>query len=201
MAESSIGWSTSATLNTATDVYLSLTTGESRHRGSIEMRAASFVLMCLALCHGCASQSTPGPEGSTGDAAPRPSSTPGDGGGNPSAGSTIMRITVGSSVFTATLANNEAGAAFKAMLPATFNMTDVNANEKAYDLPRTLPTSARNPGTIHAGDVMLYGSTTLVLFYKKFPTSYSYTRLGKVDDPSGLAAALGAGNVTVTFAL
>jgi hypothetical protein len=45
-----------------------------------------------------------------------------------------MHITVGASVFTATLADNEAGAAFKAMLPGAFKMTDVNANEKAYAL-------------------------------------------------------------------
>jgi hypothetical protein len=159
----------------------------------------------MVLYPGCASPAPPPPEASSRDSAPRPSSAPGDGGGdvnpNPSDASTIMRITVGSSVFTATLADNDTAAAFKAMLPATFNMTDVNANEKAYDLPRTLPTNPRNPGTIQAGDVMLYGSTTLVLFYKTFPTTYSYTRLGKVDDPSGLAAALGAGNVPVTFAL
>ena len=46
---------------------------------------------------------------------------------------------------------------------------------------------------------MLFGSDCLVLFYESFSSSYSYTRLGSVDDPSGLAAVLGQGSVEVTF--
>ena len=48
---------------------------------------------------------------------------------------------------------------------------------------------------------MLYGSNCLVLFYESFPTSYRYTPVGRVDDPSGLADVVGHGNVQVTFAL
>lgn len=164
------------------------------------MKVTNCYLSFVLLCHGCAGQSLPPPEGATEDAAPRPSRAPVDADGGPSEGTKTMRITVGSSVFTAILADTDAAVAFASMLPATFDMTDVNANEKAYDLPRTLPTNARNPGTIQAGDVMLYGSKTLVVFYKTFSTSYSYTRLGKIDDPSALAAALGTGDIEVTFA-
>jgi hypothetical protein len=111
----------------------------------------------------------------------------------------IVRVT--SHAFRATLLNNAAAAAFKARLPLRVEMTDLNRNEKFYQFSNNLPTQVLNPGTIQTGDLMLYGSNTLVLFYQTFPTAYSYTRLGRIDNPSGLAAALGPGNVTVTYEL
>jgi hypothetical protein len=78
-------------------------------------------------------------------------------------------------------------------------MLELNNNEKYYDLPNALPANSSNPATIKNGDLMLYGSKTLVLFYKTFSTSYSYTKLGRIDDVTGLASALGSGNVTITF--
>ncbi len=112
-----------------------------------------------------------------------------------------INIKIGSQTFSSTLFNNNSAKVFKAMLPLNINMTELNGNEKYYDFINSLPANASNPGTVHNGDLMLYGSKTLVLFYKSFSTSYSYTKLGKVDDVTDLAAALGGKNVTVKFEL
>jgi len=126
-------------------------------------------------------------------------------GGNGNSGenntSMNLQIKIGSSTFPATLQNNATATAFKAMLPMTINMSELNNNEKYFYLPGNLPTASSNPGTIHNGDIMLYGSNCLVLFYKTFSTSYSYTRIGVVDNPSGFESALGSGSVSVTFEL
>jgi hypothetical protein len=114
---------------------------------------------------------------------------------------TQMKIKIGSGTFTATLEENATATAFKAMLPMTINMTELNGNEKYYRLSGKLPTKPSNPGKIENGDLMIYGANTLVLFYKSFPTSYSYTRLGRINDPAALDAAVGSGNVAVTFEL
>ena len=114
---------------------------------------------------------------------------------------TQMKIKIGSNTFTATLEENATATAFKAMLPMTVKMTELNGNEKLFRLRNDLPTKPSNPGNIKNGDLMIYQSNTVVLFYKSFPTSYSYTRLGRIDDPRGLADAVGSGNVSVSFEL
>jgi hypothetical protein len=110
-----------------------------------------------------------------------------------------MKVTIGSNAFTVTLDDNPTVAALKAMLPLRLEMKELNGNEKYFHFSKDLPADAANPKTIQAGDLMLYRSNSLVLFYKSFRTSYSYTRIGRIDNASGLAAAVGLGNVKVRF--
>jgi hypothetical protein len=110
-----------------------------------------------------------------------------------------MWMTVGERRFAITLTDNAAARAFAAQLPLTLDMSELNGNEKHADLPKPLPANASRPGTIRNGDLMLYGADTLVVFYLTFQSSYSYTRLGRVDDPSDLPQALGPRGVQVLF--
>ena len=110
-----------------------------------------------------------------------------------------ITLTIGEATFAATLEDNAAAAALLERLPMTLEMSELNGNEKYFYLSENLPSAPYRPGTIRAGDLMLWGGDCLVLFYKTFDSSYSYTRLGALDDPSGLAEALGDGSVTVCF--
>jgi hypothetical protein len=110
-----------------------------------------------------------------------------------------MIVTIGSAVFTAILTDNATTAALREILPLAITMEELNGNEKFYYFPGTLPSDASPGGNIQPGDLMLYGNNCLVLFYKGFSTSYSYTRIGHIDNVSGLAAALGTGNAMVRF--
>ncbi len=112
---------------------------------------------------------------------------------------TPIQVQVGEKVFTARLQDNETARAFVAILPLKLEMRDLNQNEKVIELSKKLPGEASNPGTIREGDLMIWSSRSLVLFYKTFPTTYSYARLGRIEGTTGLAEAVGAGPVTVTF--
>ena len=110
-----------------------------------------------------------------------------------------IQLKIGEKKFTATLLDSPTSKAFKALLPLTLHMDELNNNEKFAQLPQSIPTNASVPVSIQSGDLMLYGSRTLVLFYKSFSTSYSYTKIGKIDDVTGLLAAMGGGDVKVVF--
>lgn len=110
-----------------------------------------------------------------------------------------ITIQAGGREFSAALQDNASTRALLEQLPMTITMNEMNGNEKYYYLTSSLPTDTRSIGTIHTGDLMLYGSDCLVLFYEDFHTSYRYTRLGSISDAAGLAEALGGGSVQVTL--
>lgn len=111
----------------------------------------------------------------------------------------LISVTINQQQFSIQLENNTASQAFRKKLPLEITMADVNRNEKFFLFDQAFPTDEVRPGQIQAGDLMLYGDNGLVLFYENFSSSYSYTRLGHMENASGLKEALGSGNVTIIF--
>ena len=112
-----------------------------------------------------------------------------------------MRITINEHQFVVSLADNDTARAFAGLLPLKLKMSDLHGNEKYHNLGTRLPSRPENPGRIHAGDLMLFGDDCIVLFYKDFSTSYSYTRIGRLENAAGLAGVVGKGTVTAEFDL
>ncbi len=106
-----------------------------------------------------------------------------------------LSLQVNGKTFKITLEENETTEALTKVLPLKIIMNELNGNEKYYYLDTMLPSNPIRVEKIESGDIMLYGDNCLVLFYEDFKTTYSYTRIGKIENTEGLKEALGSGNV------
>lgn len=115
----------------------------------------------------------------------------------------VMKITVGDTTFTATLADNSSAEALKEMLmegPLTIDMSDYGNMEKVGPIGKNLPENNEQI-TTEAGDIILYLGNSLVIYYDT--NTWNFTRLGKINDvtQAELKEALGNGDVIVTFSI
>ena len=117
------------------------------------------------------------------------------------AAETKIDISFNGHTYLATLADNTSAEAFAELLksgPLTVSAHDYGSFEKVGDLGTTLPRNDEQI-TTSAGDIILYQGNQITVYYAE--NSWSFTRLGRIDDPSGLRDALGDGDVTITFTL
>ncbi|GAA0333508.1 hypothetical protein F4V73_05505 [Morganella psychrotolerans] len=111
----------------------------------------------------------------------------------------MVTMNINDQQFVVRLHNSPAAKAFVNALPLQLGMDELNGNEKFADLPYDLLSDPVHPGAIQAGDLMLYGTHTLVLFYESFQSSYRYTPIGKVINPENLPAVMVRKRVWVGF--
>ena len=93
------------------------------------------------------------------------------------------------------LEENSTTSALVKLLPLDITMNDLNKNEKYAYLDESLPTNTYSPKHIEAGDVMLFGDNCLVIFYESFDTSYSYSKIGHINN----LPKLDNGDITATL--
>ncbi len=110
-----------------------------------------------------------------------------------------IKIQIGEKIFDATLEDNSATRELVKNFPLEVEMIELNGNEKYFRFNKNFPSADKKFSETHSGDLMLYSSSYLVLFYKNFSTNYNYTRLGKIDNPAELEKTVGAGNISVKF--
>lgn len=82
-----------------------------------------------------------------------------------------------------------------AQMQMTPNLDENYQKSLDYDLPA----NEVEVNKIKAGDIMLYGSNCIVVFYKSFDTTYKYTRIGRITKTKGLKKALGEGRIKARF--
>lgn len=116
---------------------------------------------------------------------------------------TKVTLSVGERTVTATLADNAACRELADLLengPINISMSDYGGFEKVGALPQSFSTSNGQISTV-PGDIMLYQGKQIVIFYGT--NSWSYTRLGKIDNATAESVRqfLGNGNITLEIAL
>ena len=112
-----------------------------------------------------------------------------------------VNISINGKTFSATLEDNEAANELYEIIKndgLTIGMSDYSGFEKVGSLGRTLTANDKQTKT-KAGDIVLYQSNQIVMFYGS--NSWSYTRLGKIDDLNGWEEALGSGDITAEFSV
>lgn len=114
-----------------------------------------------------------------------------------------IKVSVGDSVFTATLEKNSSADALKELLqegPLTIEMSDYGHMEKVGSIGTSLPTNDENI-TTEAGDIILYQGNSLTIYYDT--NTWNLTRIGRIEDVTKekLLEVMGSGDVTVTLTL
>ena len=106
-----------------------------------------------------------------------------------------IKVTINDKIYTLKTDNSNTVEEFISLLPQELTMSELNGNEKYVYLDKSLTINSTVYKHIEKGDVMLFGDNCLVIFYKSFDTSYSYTKIGHIDN----LGDLGNGNIVVKF--
>ncbi len=113
----------------------------------------------------------------------------------------MLRMMIGNTAVAVDWENNESVEALKALCenePLVIQMSMYGGFEQVGPIGSRLPSNDAQT-TTSAGDIVLYSSNQIVVFYGS--NSWAYTKLGHITDQnaSGMADLLSNGNVTVTI--
>ena len=110
-----------------------------------------------------------------------------------------IKITIGRTTLTATIADNATARDFVSLLPLTLTLNDYNRIEKVSNFPRQLTTAGAPAGyDPSVGDITLYAPWgNLAIFYGDYGYAHGLIYLGRID--SGIETFAVSGSLIATF--
>jgi len=116
---------------------------------------------------------------------------------------TMMQMTIGETKVKVNWEDNDSVKALWELCrekPLTIQMSMYGGFEQVGPIGTRLPSNDVQTRTA-AGDIVLYSSNQIVVFYGS--NSWAYTRLGHIEDQdaAGMAALLGNGDVSITLSM
>ena len=116
---------------------------------------------------------------------------------------TMLQMKIGETKVSVSWEDNDSMAALKELCkdaPLTIQMSMYGGFEQVGSIGIRLPSNDAQT-TTSAGDIVLYSSNQVVVFYGS--NSWAYTRLGHItdQDAAGMASLLSNGNVTITISM
>ena len=115
----------------------------------------------------------------------------------------MLKMMIGDTEVSVDWENNESAEALKDLCaeePLVIQMSMYGGFEQVGSIGTRLPSDDEQTST-SAGDIVLYSSNQIVVFYGS--NSWAYTRLGHItdQDAAGMTDLLGNGDVTITISL
>ena len=95
---------------------------------------------------------------------------------------TSIKVNINNTEYELKLENNISAYDLASLAPLELNMEDLNNNEKYSYLSFSINNLDDYTGKISKGDVMLYQSNCIVIFYKDYETTNKYTKIGHIDN-------------------
>ena len=116
---------------------------------------------------------------------------------------TMLQMKIGETKVSVSWEDNDSVAALKKLCkdaPLTIQMSMYGGFEQVGSIGTRLPSNDAQT-TTSAGDIVLYSSNQVVVFYGS--NSWAYTRLGHItdQDAAGMASLLSNGDVTITISM
>ncbi|OUM68842.1 hypothetical protein PIROE2DRAFT_68647 [Piromyces sp. E2] len=101
--------------------------------------------------------------------------------------------------FKCTFEDNETTRELVKRFPLKMTMVDLNGTEKYHTLSEPLPVRIQPVDKVRYGDILLFQSRYLAVFYDTFDPVKQYSIIGKIDNPEKLREAVGTGSITASF--